>query len=537
MNRSMWGRGGRVSTGGLYCGPEPEKLENRSLDLPPRTVPGGSRKPDHLLGIRDGMGWRPAARRRCRFWSAGFAWALTLLVFYAGCAGPAEESRSEKQVVDLIVISGTVLVMDSDGSVYDPGFVAVSGDSIVAVGPEESGRRNFTAPKILNAAGKIVLPGLINGHQHAPMVLMRGLADDLELMEWLEDYIFPAEAQTVNSDFVYWGTMLAGMEMVSSGTTTYADMYYFEDQVARATAQIGMRGVLGQTVIGFPAPDSPTPEVTLRKTEKFIGDWKDHPLVIPAIAPHSPYTVTKEVLQASGQLAERLQVPLLIHVAETRREVEIMLERTGKRPVEYLAEIGLLSPRMVAAHAVWVEPHEMDLLAKAGVGLVHNPESNMKLASGVAPVPEMLRRGLKLGLGTDGAASNNNLDLFQEMDTAAKLHKLHSRDPEVVSARRVLQMATRGSAEALGLGEVLGSLEMGKKADLIIVGKSSPAAFPRYDPYSSLVYALNGSSVETVVIGGRLILENGRFSKLDTAIIYTEAERLRTAVIKAVSNR
>lgn len=435
--------------------------------------------------------------------------------------------------MDLLVMGGAVLTLDSQYRIYDPGYVAISGDAIHSVGPVEEGKR-FTAAKTLDASGRVVLPGLINGHQHAPMSLLRGLADDLKLMDWLQNYIFPAEAAHVDKEFVYWGTLLSAVEMVSSGTTTYADMYYFENEVAEATARVGMRGVLGETILDFPAPDNQTVGVALEYTEAFIQKWKGHELITPAVAPHAPYTCSRETLLAAKALAAKHKAPLLIHLAEDYSEVEQVRERTGLTPVRYMREIGLLSDRLVAAHVVWADSEEIALLKQFGVGVIHCPESNMKLAAGVAPVPEMLAAGVDVGLGTDGPASNNNLDLFEEMDTMAKLHKLSSKDPTVTTARQVLTVATRGGAQALGLGATVGSLEAGKKADLVIVSRQSAAAVPSQDLYSLVVYSLKGSSVETVIIGGKTVLSRGRFPHLNLHEIYRRAGAFREKVLQSL---
>ena len=445
------------------------------------------------------------------------ALALGVLAANLGACTEPESSPAGSgpaATVDLVIGKGTVLTMDPELTVHQPGFVAVSGDTIVAVGPQaEAGR--FETERTIDAQGRLVLPGLINGHQHAPMVLYRGLADDLKLMDWLEKYIFPAEAATVDADFVYWGTRLAVAEMLLSGTTTYADMYYFEDEVARATSELGMRGVLGQTIIGFPAPDHAKPEDALEYCTGFVERWKNHPLIVPAIAPHAPFTCSAEVLRSARALAEQHDVPLLIHVAESREEVEQMLARTGRRPVEFLEQIGFLTDRVVAKHAVWANPGEIELLQRHGVGVIHNPESNTKLASGVAPVPQMLAAGIDLGLGTDGAASNNNLDLFEAIGLTAKLHKLFGDDPTLVTAREALTAATIGGARALGLEDLVGSLEAGKKADLIVLNLDAPSAKPMYDPYSLVVYSLLGSSVETVLVNGRLLVADRQLLGFD----------------------
>ena len=461
---------------------------------------------------------------------------LLLLVSFLGCQStPVSPGEGPGESIDLLIEGGTVLVLDEQLTVHSPGYVAIRDDRIVAVGAGDSGRR-FQPQRRIDAAGEIVMPGIVNGHQHAPMVLFRGMGNDRNLMDWLNGTIFPAEAQNVNRDFVYWGTRLAALEMLRSGTTTYADMYYFEDEVARASVDAGIRVVAGQTVIGFPAPDHPKPEETLAWLETFIDEWKDHPLVIPAVAPHAPFTLSRQILEASKELADRKDVPLIIHVAETAAEVEqVKDEHDGLRAVEYLNRIGFLADRVTANHVVWAEPHEIEMLKQAEVGVIHNPESNMKLASGVAPVPAMLRAGIDLGLGTDGAASNNNLDMLQEMDSMAKLHKLVSNDPTVVTARETLFAATLGGARALNLQDRIGSLEEGKLADVIILSLNSPQGIPAADPYTTVVYSLLGDSVETVVVNGKILLDGYRFTATDEDQVYAESRRLITKVSASLS--
>ncbi len=460
--------------------------------------------------------------------------AAILLSACAPAAGPA--AGPSQETCDLLITGRVVLTMDQQSRVHRPGYVAIRQNRIVGVGPLDEADRYWPARR-MDQPRKLIMPGLINGHQHAAMSLLRGMADDLELMEWLQKYIFPAEAATVDADFVYWGTRLAVVEMLQSGTTTFADMYHFLDEVARASSELGIRVVAGQTVIGFPAPDHPTPEETLRFSSGFIERWKEHPLVIPAVAPHAPYTCTRETLVASLRLAEEHDVPVLIHLAETADEVRQIQERYGTTPVRFLSQIGFLTDRVVAAHGVWLEPEEMQLLAQAGVGVVHNPESNMKLASGVAPVVEMWKAGVDLGLGTDGAASNNNLDMFEAMDFMAKLHKLVKGDPTAVSARQVLHAATMGSARALDLDDRLGSLETGKRADLLVLDLDGASALPLYDPYSLVVYSLKGPAVDTVIIDGKVVLRQGVVTKVDRQELRGRVEQYRRQVEESIGRR
>jgi 5-methylthioadenosine/S-adenosylhomocysteine deaminase len=415
------------------------------------------------------------------------------------------------------------------------GAVAIRGADIVAVGQSDEVRRAHPAAPTIEVPGRVVMPGLVNTHTHAPMVLYRGLADDLALMDWLERYIFPAEARTVAPEFVRIGTRLAALEMIRSGTTTYADMYYFEEDIARATREAGLRAVLGQTVIGLPAPDAKTPAEALARAEAFISSFRDDPLITPAIAPHSMYLVDRDTLLACRRLAVTHGVPLLIHLAETQAEVATARDRFGASPVEFLERIGFWAPATVAAHAVWVTDADVSILHRRAVGVSHNPESNMKLASGVAPVPKYLTAGVNLGLGTDGAASNNDLDMFEAMRQAALLHKLTSGDPRVVPAGTALEMATVGGARVLGLQDAIGSLEVGKRADLLVVDVSQARHTPMYDPISHLVYVARGDDVETTVVNGRVLMQNRQVRSLDEPQVLADARRMASEVRQAVA--
>ena len=342
-------------------------------------------------------------------------------------AVPASKPVSERAVmpvgsVDLLIIGGTVITMDPTRRIIENGAIAVRNGEIVRVGTAAE-LRGTRARQTINAAGKVIIPGLINTHTHVPMSLFRGIADDLDLNDWLTKYIFPAEAKNVNEAFVRAGTRLGLAEMIRGGTTTYCDMYYFEDAIADETKRAGMRGVLGETVIDFPVPDNKTWAQAMSYTERYINKWKNDPLIVPAVAPHAPYTVSTDHLRAVRKLSDDLNAPIVIHVAETRKERDDIKKQYGDTPVDYLAKIGLLNDRTIAAHLVWVTDEEIDTLKRLGVGGAHNPQSNMKLASGVAPIPQMLAKDVAVGLGTDGAASNNDLNMWEEMDTAAKLHK------------------------------------------------------------------------------------------------------------------
>jgi 5-methylthioadenosine/S-adenosylhomocysteine deaminase len=368
------------------------------------------------------------------------------------------------------------------------------------------------------------------------MVLYRGLADDLALMDWLQNYIFPAEAKTVSPAFVRVGTRLAALEMIRSGTTTYADMYYFEEEIARATKEAGIRGVLGQTIIEFPVADAKTPAESLARAEAFMAAYAGDELITPAVAPHSTYTLNRATLAASRDLALKYRAPLLIHLAETDEERNVTSERFGQRPVGVLDAVGLWGPRIVAAHGVWVNSQEMALLGRHGVGVSHNPESNMKLASGLAPVVDYLKAGVTVGLGTDGAASNNDLDMFEEMRQAAFLHKHATRDPRAISASVALEMATIGGARVLGLQDRIGSLEVGKRADLIVVRMDKPRHTPMYDPVSHLVYVARGDDVEATIVNGVILMQDARVVSMREDEVLADARRAADQVRKAVAS-
>ena len=460
---------------------------------------------------------------------------LCLAVFICGAfdlllARPA----SAKEHVDLVVTNGTVVTMDAQRHVLENGAVAVRGDSIVAVGPSADIAAQYDAAKIVDARGAIVMPGLINGHAHAAMSLFRGVADDLALDDWLKKYIFPAEARNVTEDFVMWGTRLGMLEMLRGGITTYADMYYFEDAVARVTKEAGMRGVLGETILDFPAPDNKTVAQALEYTQKFIEHWRGDPLIVAAAAPHSMYTCSAKTLQEAAALARRNHAPILIHLAEAPFELQLSREKYGITPVGYLAREGILGPDVTGAHCVWVDQADIATLVQYGVGCTNNPSSNMKTAAGVSPVVDMLAAGAAVGLATDGAASNNNQDMFEEMDLAAKLQKITRMDSRALPAEQVVEMATIGGARAVHLEKLIGSLEAGKKADLIVVDTTAPHATPMYNVYSQLVYALKATDVRSVVIGGKMVMEDRKMLTLDETAILVKANEYKKQIEKSL---
>ena len=437
----------------------------------------------------------------------------------------------EKQSVDLIVSGGIVVTMDGARAIYQDGSVAVRGDSIVAVVSRDDVGSRFKALQVIDAQGGLVLPGFINGHTHVPMTLFRGLHDDVTLNDWLYKYIFPAEAKNVNEEFVRWGTRLAAAEQIRAGVTTFADMYYFEDAVAEETKAAGMRGVLGETFIDFPAPDNKSEAEMLAYTEKFLKRWQGDPLIHAAPAPHSIYTCSKETLQDAAALARKYHAPILIHVAEMKKEWEDSEKANGMSPVQYLEKIGVLGPDIVAAHCIFVDEADRKLLAERGVGCVHNPSSNMMIASGVAPVPEMRAAGVAVGLGTDGpAGSNNDLDLMEEMDLAAKLAKISKMDPLALNAKSAVEMATIDGARAIHMEKEIGSLEVGKKADLILISLQEPNAVPMYDVYAQIAYSLKGSDVETVIIGGRVVMRDRKLLTVDESRVLEKAREYGKSV-------
>jgi len=459
-------------------------------------------------------------------------WSACLAVALLALAAPrlAAEAPGAPANDTWLVAGGTVVTMDGANRVIEDGAVAIAGSTIVAVGTRAELATRYPSARTLEAAGGIVMPGLINAHTHAPMTLFRGLADDLPLMEWLETVIFPAEARHVDEEFVRWGTRLACLEMLRGGITTFVDMYYFEDAIAEEAERCGLRAIVGQTLIDFPAPDHPTFDSAVAATRRFLERWRGHPRITAAVAPHAPYTVSGDHLLAARALADEFDAPLLVHLAEDRAEVERLLAREGKRPVRWTDEIGLLADRVIAAHVVWPDAEEIAILARRGVGAVHCPQSNMKVGAGVSPVPALLAAGVAVGLGTDGPASNNDLDLWEEIDTAAKLHKLIAGDPTVLPAATALGLATIGGARAIDMEGAIGSLEPGKRADLIVVGMDGFHHQPLYDPLSALVYATGAADVESVVVDGELVVENGRVLTLDAERVLAEARRYRERI-------
>jgi 5-methylthioadenosine/S-adenosylhomocysteine deaminase len=448
---------------------------------------------------------------------------------------PRLPSRSVPST-DLLITGGTVVTMDRDHKVLENAAVAVHETAIVAVGPRQELEARFPQARRIDARGRLVLPGFINTHTHAAMSLLRGVANDMTLEDWLTKRIFPAEKLNVTEDFCVWGTRLAALEMIEGGTTTFADMYYFEDAVARETKAAGLRGVLGESVIGFPSPDSPGVDQSLALIEKYLERWKGDALIRPAIATHSVYTVSGDALQRAAALARRYNAPLLIHVLETKHERDEILEKHHMSSVAWLDSLGFLGPDVLAAHCVWVDEADIRMLAARGVGCAHNPSSNMMLASGVAPVPAMLAAGLRVGLGTDSpAGTNNDLNMMEEMDLAAKLQKVSRLDPRALTAWQVLEMATIGGARALHMEDQIGSLEVGKQADIILLNTDTAHSVPAYDVAAAIVYSMKASDVETVIIAGRVVRDGRRVLTLDPPSILAKAREYAEKVKRSLA--
>jgi len=460
---------------------------------------------------------------------------LALVIGLASAAAALLAQAPARRGVSLIVTNAIVVTMDGGSRVLPAGAVAIDGRDIVAVDTIEAISRGFEGRETIDAGGQVVMPGLINTHTHAPMVLYRGLADDLALMDWLQKYIFPSEAKTVSPEFVRAGTRLAALEMIQSGTTTYTDMYYFEEEIARATREAGLRGVLGQTIIQFPVPDAQTPQEGLARAERFIKEYASDDLITPAVAPHAMYTLDRAMLTSIRAMADREHAQVIIHLAETEDEVRTARQKYKLTPTGFLESIGFWGPRTIAAHAVWVTPADIRILARRQVGISHNPESNMKLASGTAPVTAMRTAGLAVGLGTDGAASNNDLDMFEAMRQAAFLHKLVTRDPTAIPAPVALRMATIDGARALGMEKSIGSLEPGKRADLILVSMSAARQTPMYDPLSHLVYVTRGDDVRTTIVNGKVLMRDRKMLTLDEGAVLSAAREWTARVRAAVA--
>ncbi len=453
--------------------------------------------------------------------------SLFLLVLVAGSAHAAQN-------IDILITGGTVITMA--GPNIERGSVAIDDGAIVAVGPSSEIDAKYAAKTVIRAGGMAVTPGFVNAHTHVPMTLFRGIADDRDLMDWLTNFIFPAEAKNVDREFVKWGTRLAAAEMIRSGTTTFCDMYYFESDIARETKAIGLRAVLGETLIDFPAPDNKTWDAAIEYMRRYVREWKGDSLITPAFAPHAPFTVSTDHLKQIRALATELGAPILIHVSETKDELRQVAEKqNGMTPAAYLDSIGFLGDDVHIAHGVWLTADEIRTLAAKKVGVAHCPESNQMLASGVAPVVEMIRAGVELGLGTDGpAGSNNNLDMLEEMASAARLQKVMKNDPKAISARELLRLATIGGAQALGLADKIGTLERGKRADVVVIDLHQAKTQPVYSVESAIVYAASGNSVVTTIVDGKILMRRGALTTINEAATIAKAKEYRDKVLASI---
>lgn len=434
------------------------------------------------------------------------------------------------QEVDLIITGAKALLLDSQNTLLDQAAVVSNADQIVAVGQSDQILKKYKAKKMIAADHSLIMPGFVNCHTHAAMTCFRGIADDLELMDWLNNYIFPAEAKNVNPELAYWGSLLGAAEMIKSGTTTFCDMYIFEDETARAAKVAGIRCLIGEVLFDFPSPNFRTPEEGLACTKMLLEKWKGDSLVNIIIEPHALYTCSKPLLTEVKKMAEDYHVPIGLHLLENAAEKKQLEEKFGKGAVSFLKDIGYLDAKLIAFHCVYFSDEDMKMFAEHGCKISHNPASNMKLASGVAPVPEMLKAGITVGLGTDGCASNNNLDMIKEMSTAAKLHKVTRLDPTVLDAQTVVRMATIDGAKTLGMDRKIGSLEAGKKADIILIDLNKPHLTPLYNEYSHLAYAASGADVDTVIINGKVVMENRRLLTINEEEVMSKVREIAQKV-------
>jgi len=433
------------------------------------------------------------------------------------------------QHVDIIVLNALILTMNKERAIIENGYIVIINGKITAIG-EDICLNNYKAKKTINANGKLVMPGLINTHTHAAMTMFRGIADDITLKSWLYDNIFPLEAKHVSSQFVYLGTQLAVLEMLHSGTTTFNDMYYYEDEAAKAAKEIGIRAVISEGLIDFPAPNSPTSQDGLNYTEYLLNKWKGDSLIKVGVAVHAPYSCSDKLFISAKKLADKYNTTLHFHLTETKWEVNNLAKSHNCTPVEYLDSLGILAENSIAAHCIHLTESDIEILAKRKVGVSHNPQCNMKIASGVAPVPALINNNVTVGIGTDGAASNNNHDMFEEINTAALLHKLSSNNPLVLDAASVVSLATIEGAKLLKIDNITGSLEIGKKADLLIIDLNKPHLVPLYNIYSQIVYSMNGSDVESVIVDGKLVMENKKIFNADEEIIIKEVQKLSKTI-------
>lgn len=432
---------------------------------------------------------------------------------------------------DLGIFNAKILTIDKDFRIINKGAIIINNGKIIEIGNSEELKKKFLVKKSIEAEGNLVMPGLINTHTHSAMTIFRGLADDMALNKWLHEYIFPNEAKYINSETVKTGVRLAVVEMLLSGTTTYNDMYFYVNEAAEVTSELGMRAFLSEGIIDYPTPTAATPAIGIKNTEELLQEWKNNELINISISAHSPYSCAPNLLKEIKSFSTKHNINLHIHLAETQWETNEIKKKYNVSPTQLLENLGVLDSNLIAAHSVHLSNEDIDLYAKYGVGVAHNPECNMKLASGVAPIPQLLSKGIKLGIGTDGVASNNNLDLFQAVRTGAFVHKLVNNDPTVASAKEMVKMATLGGAEVLGMEKEIGSIEKGKKADLIIIDLFKPHLFPIYDIYSHIVFSMTGNDVKTTIINGEIVMENRKVKGVNLINLSGEIQAIANKII------
>lgn len=433
---------------------------------------------------------------------------------------------------DIAITNALIITVNSEDQIITDGTIIITGNTITDIGNNDI-LQKYKPARTIDVQGKLVMPGLVNCHTHAAMTMFRGMADDMPLETWLNDHIFPSEAKHVNAGSVELGTRLAVAEMLRSGTTCFADMYYYEDTVAEVCQELGIRAQLSEGVLGFPAPGHPDSAHALAYTEDLINRYRDSELISVAVGPHAPYTCPEYLMKECRELANKYNVPLHIHLSETVKEYEQCIEQTGVTPVQYLERAGILDGHTIAAHCVYASEEDMEVLKRWNTFVAHNPQCNMKLVSGVAPITHFLQAGITVGLGTDGAVSNNSLDMFEEMKTCALIHKLHTNSPSVMDAKTVVRMATMGGAAVLGMSDKIGSLEIGKRADIIMVNTSQPHLVPMYNVYSQLVYSVKGSDVETVIVNGRVVMDSRHISHIDELSLMHQMQQLANGIIQS----
>ncbi len=427
---------------------------------------------------------------------------------------------------DIIIKNGIVVTVNTNGTIYSNGSVVIINDAIIAIGESVAVEKEYTSDNVIDAKGKIVMPGLINCHTHLAMTIFRGYADDMHLKEWLNDYIFPAEAKFDNAENVKCGSELAMIEMIHSGTTTFNDMYFFEDEVAKVAKTIGMRGIISESLIDFPAPNSKTPDECFNHSKMLIEKYKNDSLITVGVAAHSPYSCSTELLKKAKKFADYNKINFHIHVAESKWEIDTINKKYNQTPIQYLNNIGVLSDNVIAAHGVWLNDDDISIVHEKGVAIAHNPVCNMKLSSGVAPITKLLNSKCKVGLGTDGVASNNNLNMFEDMKTMTLLAKLSTDNPTSITAEMAVRIATIEGAKVLNLDKEIGSLEVGKKADIILIDIEKPNTTPIYNIYSTLVYAVNGSDVTDVIINGKIIMQNSNILTADEKLVMKKINKI-----------